>query len=334
MLNRRIILAVVLIVCLVIPAQWSLAQDMPDFVTLIDADSVMQHVEVLSVDIGARPMGSEEESEAAEYIADMLSEWGYDVTIEEFETTPPSDMGDGELVTSRNVIAVREGDDQIVVVGAHMDSVTDGTGAGDNASGVAAILAAAEAISDYDTTHTLIFIAFGAEESGDPTGADMVVESLGDEIENVIAMINVDSVGVGTHLNVYAGAEIEWSDEDEEAAPEIIGGPTWVRDLALDLAAEMNLPFGTSPDDTWGGFTGDWSDHYSFVLEDIPIVYFEAWQWEGAEDAWWGQETPDGDVMHTPGDIFENVVPEKVEMSAELIAATAYALASGMAEAE
>jgi acetylornithine deacetylase/succinyl-diaminopimelate desuccinylase-like protein len=334
MLNRKLVSAIVLIVCLGLSAQASLAQELPDFVTLITPDNVMPHVEALSVDIGARPMGSEAEAAAAEYIADQLDGWGYDVTIEEFETNPPEDTDtESDTVISHNVVAIREGDDQIVVVGAHLDSVTDGTGAGDNASGVAAILAAAEALADYDTPHTLIFVAFGAEENGDPTGADVFVEDLGDEIDNVIAMINVDSVGVGTNLNVYAGAEITWPESDEEA-PVIEGGPTWVRDLALDMAAEMNLPFGTSPDDTWGGFTGDWSDHYAFVLEGVPVVYFEAWQWDGAEDPWWGQETPDGDVMHSSGDVYENVVPEKVEMSAELIAATTYAIASSMAAGE
>jgi len=232
------------------------------------------------------------------------------------------------MITSRNVIATRQGDDQVIVIGAHLDSATIGTGADDNASGVAAILAAAQALAELPIQHTLVFVAFGAEEVG-LYGSYEYVDSLGGDIDHVIAMINVDSVGVGTDLNVYAGAEITWG-EDEEAAPTIDGGPTWVRDTALALAKQMGLPFQTSPDETWGGYTGDWSDHYAFVLEGVPIVYFEAWQWWGADDAWLGQETGDGDIMHTPDDVYENVVPEKVEMASELIAATTYALASGM----
>ncbi len=318
----------VLLLALLLPIFPAQAQSIPDFVTLIDQDMVMAHVEALSVDIGARPMGTEAELAAADYIAGQFEAWGYAVEVEEFETIPPD--SEDETVTSRNVIATKAGGDQILVVGAHMDSVTDGTGAGDNATGVAVILAAAEALADQDLAYTVIFVAFGAEESGDPMGSEYFVENwLVDDIDSVVAMINIDSVGVGTNLNAYAGAEITWPDDDE-AAPEIEGGPVWVRDLALDLAAEMNLPFGTSPDDTWGGFTGDWSDHYAFVEAGIPIVYFEAWQWEDSENPWWGQETAEGDVMHTPGDIFDNVVPEKVEMTAELVAATAYTIASGL----
>ena len=335
MLHRRMFVTLLLLASLLLPGALSIAQESPDLVALITAEQVMAHVEALSVDIGARPMGTDAEAEAADYIAGQFEAWGYEVEIQEFETDPP--QGEAEIdmtaVTSRNVIATLSGDDEVLVVGAHMDSVTDGTGAGDNASGVAAMLAAAEGLSDMDVVHTVVFIAFGAEEDGDPTGADYYVEQLGDDIEDVIAMINLDSVGVGTNLNVYAGAAITWP-EDEESAPEIEGGPVWVRDLALDLADEMGLPFGTTPDDTWGGFTGDWSDHYSFVLEDVPIVYFEAWQWEDAENPWWGQETAEGDVMHTQDDVYENVVPEKVEMAAELLAATTAAMAAGAADME
>jgi len=232
-------------------------------------------------------------------------------------------------VQSRNVIARRSGDDQVVVIGAHMDSVTAGTGADDNASGVAAMLAAAEALKDVTPMHTLVFVAFGAEEGGSPTGAEAYVESLGDGIQNVVAMLNIDTVGVGTSTNVYAGATITWPEgEEDNAAPTIDGGPTWVRDLALSLADTMGLTFGTTPADTWDGFTGDWSDHYPFVLAGVPVAYFEAWQWTGAENPWWGQETAGGDVMHSAKDVYDVVVPEKVEAVAELVAATTYAIAT------
>lgn len=330
MFKHRTLLAVGLLFALLLPAAMAAAQGPVDVVAAITQEDVMQHVRALSVAIGARPMGSEAEARAAEYIAAALADWGYMVDIQTFETTPPGEDEDtpGEPGMSRNVIAVKPGDQQMIVVGAHMDSVTAGTGAGDNASGVAAMLAAAEVLQDVETVHTLVFIAFGAEEGGSPTGASVYVDSLGEDIANVIAMINVDSVGVGATLNVYAGAKITWP-EDEDAAPEIEGGPTWVRDLALDLAAELDLPFGTTPDDTWGGFTGDWSDHYEFVLQDVPVAYFEAWQWDGAEDPWWGQETAEGDVMHTEGDVYENVAPQKVENTAELLAALTLALATG-----
>jgi len=299
---RKLLVAAVMIGSLLVPVAVSVAQGPPDFVGVIDAEDVMAHVRALAVAIGARPMGSDAEARAADYVAAALTDWGYDVSVQEFEATPPSEDEESEVppITSRNVIGTKAGDEQMIVIGAHLDSVTDGTGAGDNASGVAALLAAAEALAGVETQHTLVFVAFGAEEGGRPSGAEVYVERLGDDAEDVIAMINIDSVGVGTNLNVYAGAVITWPD-DEDADPVIEGGPVWVRDVALDLAAELNLPFDTSPAETWGGFTGDWSDHYAFVLAGVPVAYFEAWQWAGAENPWWGQETAEGDVMHSPG---------------------------------
>lgn len=332
MFKKRTLLLGVMVISLLLPSWAAWAGGPGDFKALIDAETVMAHIRALSVDIGARPMGSEAEASAAGYIAARFEEYGYDVEIQEFETRA-YEGGDKGPLTSRNVIASRDGDEGIVVVGAHMDSVTNGTGAGDNASGVAVILAAAEALQDVEPVHTLVFVAFGSEENGDPMGSEYFVESLGDDVEDVIAMINIDSVGVGETLNVYAGAVVEWPD-DEDAAPGIEGGPVWVRDLALSLADEMDLPFGTTPPESWDGYTGDWSDHYAFVLEDVPVAYFEAWQWEDVENPWWGQETPDGDVMHTEDDVYESVVPEKVEMTAELVAATAAAIATGEATGE
>jgi alkaline phosphatase isozyme conversion protein len=320
MFRGRPWIALLLVASLLLPVTGAAAQQAPDFAAMITAENVMAFVRALAVDIGARPAGSAAETRAADYIAGKFREWGYDVEIQEFELTSSSP------VMSRNVIARRGGDDQIVVAGAHMDSAGSGTGADDNASGVAAMLAAAEALKDVTPVHTLVFVAFGAEEDG-LFGSRAYVKSLGDGIQNVVAMVNIDTVGVGTHTNVYAGATITWP-EDENAAPTIDGGPTWVRDLALSLAGTLNLTFGTTPQATWGGFTGDWSDHYPFVLAGVPVAYFEAWQWEGAADPWWGQETAQGDVMETAQDVYDVVVPEKVEAVAELAAATTYAIAT------
>ncbi len=49
-----------------------------------DVAQVLAHTHVLSVEIGSRPAGTPEERTAADYIAGVLDEAGYDVTIEEF----------------------------------------------------------------------------------------------------------------------------------------------------------------------------------------------------------------------------------------------------------
>lgn len=330
--KKRLTILGLIAVLLATPGLTQAGSPIEDFKDQITTESVMGHIEALAVDIGARPLGSEAETGAAEYVADLFTEWGYEVEIQPFETVPTSNgvaCDDPQTVTSHNVIATKPGDEHVIVVGAHIDSVTAGAGAGDNASGVAAMLAAAEAMSDVEMTYTIVFAAFGAQEGGCPTGADYYLQTLGDKTDQIVAMINVDAVGMGTQLNVYAGATITWSSDSEYPA-EIADGPTWVRDLALSQSEEMDLPFETTPDGTWGGYIGPWGDHYGFVKLDIPVAYIEAWQWDGAgvTDPWWGTETAAGDMMHTSLDVFENIVPEKVEMAAELVAATAYAIES------
>ena len=58
---------------------------------------------------------------------------------------------------------------QVVVVGAHMDSLPTGAtarGAVDNGSGTVALLVLAKAFAKHSWNRTIEFVAFGAEEQG------------------------------------------------------------------------------------------------------------------------------------------------------------------------
>ncbi len=301
--------------------QTSGAQTPPDFAAAITEDDVMTPLTVLAVEIGARPMGSATERTAADYVADQFAQWGYTVTWQPFE------MANG--TESQNVIATRPGssaDPGLIVIGAHLDSVPVGTGADDNGSGVAVLLAAAHALAPWETAHTLVFVTFGAEESGTPAGSTFYVDELGADVAQVIAMINIDTVGAGEQLNAYAGARI-LPNTNASGGPDFERGPVWVRDTMLDQAAALGIGMGTTPPETWDGFTGNWSDHYPFVLADVPVAYIEAWSWQSGDNPWWGQETPDGDILHTAADVIDNVNPLTVEHAAEVVAATVYAIA-------
>jgi aminopeptidase YwaD len=49
-----------------------------------DASRAVEHIRHLSVDIGARPAGTEAEAEARDYLAGELRRYGYDVTVQPF----------------------------------------------------------------------------------------------------------------------------------------------------------------------------------------------------------------------------------------------------------
>src|SRR5213075_3552905 len=61
-------------------------------------------------------------------------------------------------------VEIRGASSQIVLIGAHYDSVFGAPGANDNGSGVAALLALARRFAGRKTQHTLRFVAFVNEE--------------------------------------------------------------------------------------------------------------------------------------------------------------------------
>ena len=285
------------------------------------------HVAALSVAIGARPAASAAEARAAQYIAAQLRAWGYAVEFQPFTYT----LGE-QTYTSRNVIARRAAsapnpDGRTLVIGAHMDSVTAGTGADDNASGVAVMLAAAQALADVPSEYALVFVAFGAEEVGQ-RGSRHFVDALSEaERAQIVAMFNVDTVGAGDFAYVYAGAHTEHDDFRQPYT----AGPDWVRELALARAARLGVPMSTSPPTSWAGTTGTWSDHAPFVEAGVPVAYFERWNWDAGDDPNWGAERAEGgDVLHTARDRYETVDVQKMAEVAQVLIATLETLARGL----
>jgi hypothetical protein len=100
--------------------------------------------------------------------------------------------------TSNNVVARLPGvTESTIVLGAHYDSVAEGPGANDNASGTATVLELARVLPAMDLPFTIQIVLFGAEEIG-LVGSRHYVGALGpQERERIAAMLNFDMVGVG-----------------------------------------------------------------------------------------------------------------------------------------
>jgi Zn-dependent M28 family amino/carboxypeptidase len=92
-------------------------------------------------------------------IYDSFSSFGLTTTLDPFTYNSS---------TYSNVVGVLPGKvhpSQVYIVGAHYDSVNN-PGADDNASGVAGVMEAARALSNYQFDSTLVFIGFDREEQG------------------------------------------------------------------------------------------------------------------------------------------------------------------------
>ena len=92
--------------------------------------------------------------------------------------------------TYYNVVATLPGtvhSDQVYIVGAHYDSV--GTpGADDNASGVAGVVEAARALSQYSLESTVRFVAFDREEQGLYGSTAYAAAHSSDNIQGMVSM--------------------------------------------------------------------------------------------------------------------------------------------------
>jgi len=88
---------------------------------------------------------------------------------------------------------------EIVVVGAHYDSAPEATGANDNGSGVAAILALARRFAGMECKRTLRFVAFTNEEppwfQTEAMGSLVYARHCRERKENIVAMICLETMG-------------------------------------------------------------------------------------------------------------------------------------------
>ena len=115
---------------------------------------------------------------------------------------------DSEIRETSNVLAeTRNGrDDNVVVVGAHLDSVNEGPGIQDNGSGSAAILEVALQMKKVKPRNKVRFAWWGAEESG-LVGSTYYVDNLPEEeLDQITLYLNSDMIGSPNHVFfVYDG---------------------------------------------------------------------------------------------------------------------------------
>jgi Zn-dependent M28 family amino/carboxypeptidase len=166
-----------------------------------------------------------------------------------------------ETLPTYNVLAEKTGanDDNVVMAGAHLDSVFEGPGINDNGSGSAALLEAAEQLANVKPENTMRFAWWGAEESG-LIGSTNYVNGLSQAERDRIALyLNFDMVGSPNYIfMVYDG------DQSSFAAPvPVPAGSVQIEDVFESFYTLLGEPY----DDT--EFSGR-SDYQAFILNDIP----------------------------------------------------------------
>ena len=171
------------------------------------------------------------------------------------------DWRPGTYETSNVVAETRDGDpNNVIVVGAHLDSVGVGPGINDNGSGSATILEIVEQIRKVKPRNKIRFIWFGAEEHG-LLGSEAYVESLPQaERDKIAAMLNFDMVGSPNFVRFVYDGDLSDSEPPEGGAP---AGSAEIERLFLDYFESQGL--ATEPT----AFDGR-SDYGPFIFAGIP----------------------------------------------------------------
>lgn len=152
------------------------------------------HVEMLAGGIGERnTMRYPALQRAAAYIAGSFGELGLPLREEPYSA-------EGKRVA--NIEAQLQGTSQpeeIVVIGAHYDSVFGSPGANDNASGVAALLELARLFKEASPARTLRFVAFANEEppyfQTALMGSRVYATGAARRGERIVAMLSLETIG-------------------------------------------------------------------------------------------------------------------------------------------
>ncbi|HVF80002.1 MAG TPA: M28 family peptidase [Solirubrobacteraceae bacterium] len=170
-----------------------------------------------------------------------------------------------EVRTTRNIIAETPGGDpnNVVVVGAHLDSVPRGGGINDNGSGSAGILEIAEVLAAREIAprNKIRFMWYSAEEFGLLGSRAYVNDLSATERSKIKAMLNFDMIGSPNYVRfVYDGDNSAFPVGPSAAAGP--GGSGEIERIFHDYFRSQNLASAETP------FSGR-SDYGPFIAVGI-----------------------------------------------------------------
>ena len=220
----------------------------------------------------------DELEKVARYIEATLASFGYAVGRQEF-------LVNGKLVRNIDVAiepAGRSADPDVIVVGAHYDSVSGSPGANDNASGAAAVIELARLLRDLDTVggKRIRLALFVNEEPPyfrtEAMGSLRYARALAQRNERVVAMYSLETIGFYSSdpgSQVYpAPFGLMFPDRgDFVAFVGMMGSRALVRETMRSFRTHTSFP-------TIGGVAPDfipgigWSDHWAFAEQGFQAV--------------------------------------------------------------
>ena len=278
----------------------------------VDAARLMRDVEALSApEMEGRLSGTPGNKRAQAFIAAQFKDIGLEPLNGAFEqkfSFKKTTRGTVQDVPdAANLMALVGGTaerDRYVVVSAHYDhlGVRGGQvyrGADDNASGVAAMLAAARWFRAHPPRQSLLFVAFDAEEEG-LQGARHFVAHPPVPLDRISTVLNLDMVGRGDKNVLFVTGTHHYP-----ALKPIVEDAARGRSITITFGHDQP---GLPPGDDWTQS----SDHGPFHTARVPFLYF------GVEDH------PD---YHKPSDTADKIPRAFYAEAVEMVLSTVQRLA-------
>jgi Zn-dependent M28 family amino/carboxypeptidase len=233
------------------------------------------HVRTLADEIGPRNIFVPDKlNAAADYIRSFWEKIGYEVNAQAFSV---------QGVFCQNLFIEIPGEskpEEIVVVGAHYDTISWAPGANDNGSAVGALLELSRLFSTKSPSRTLRFVAFANEEQPffktGSMGSLVYAKACQKKEENIVSMVCLETIGYYRDEPKTQKYPFPFSSfyPDVGNFIAVVGNlrsKQLVKDFARHFMEESDFPVECVA--TFGFLTGiDWSDHWSFWHCGYPAV--------------------------------------------------------------
>lgn len=264
------------------------AQSLANSDSLFSQENLLKHIKTLSSDaFEGRRTGTMGAIKAEKYIVNQFTANGILPLGKDYKQQF-SFTSEGKRYNGVNLLGLIKGSsfpEKYIVISAHYDheGIKNGViynGADDNASGLSALFSFAEYFKKHTPKHSVILVAFDAEELG-LQGSKYFVNHSNIPLKQIMVNLNMDM--------------ISRSDKNELFAVGTVYNET-LKKVIVNHTYSKKIKFLTGHDE--GNWKDNWthsSDHANFHKKGIPFLYF------GVDDH---------EDYHKPTDDYENIQPE------------------------
>ncbi len=238
-------------------------------------EPLKQHVMVLADEIGERNLFLPKKLDAAAQVIRLFwEEMGHHPKVQEYKA---------QDVTCRNLTIEIKGNrkpGEILIIGAHYDSIQGSPGANDNGSGVAALLEISRMFGTKPRNRTLRFVAFANEEppffQEPDMGSLVYAKQCREDGDNIVGMVCLETIG---YFNDKPGSQeypppLGFFYPDRGNFIAVVGNTAsrkLVRTFTEHFMGSVDFPVECIA--TFESIPGiDWSDHGSFWRYGYPAI--------------------------------------------------------------